>query len=434
MLGAQSGGLDTIDVVIPVYRGESETRACVESVLAARTRDPCEIVVIDDASPEPSLSAWLRALADSGRVTLIVHEANRGFVATANEGLGLHGDRDVVLLNSDTEVADGWIDRLAAHPRHDASIGTVTPFSGNATICSYPRTLADNAMPRGETTASLDAAFGAANPGHCLDIPTAVGFCMYITRRCLETVGAFDAARYGAGYGEEVDFCMRAARAGFRNVLAADVFVRHVGEVSFGNSGSERRLKAQAIVDELYPEFQPRLRNYLAADPACDARRRADLERLRRSPRPRALFATGASAVEAEQRGREFAAGLEDESEVLLLQPHGGRHLVLTWIGREEELALWFDAAREAKTLAAVLDAVGVSRIELDAAQPPPRALHDLPTRLQRRRNDPVRAVAPLPHLRAAHLRAPREDAALGPDRRVPAPLAALARLLRRKG
>lgn len=433
MLG-EAPGLDVIDVVIPVYRGEAETRACVESVLAARTRNPCEIVVIDDASPEAALSAWLRALADSGRITLIVHEANRGFVATANEGLALHEDRDVVLLNSDTEVADGWIDRLAAHPRHDASIGTVTPFSGNATICSYPRTLADNAMPRGETTASLDAAFGAANPGHCLDIPTAVGFCMYITRRCLETVGAFDAARYGAGYGEEVDFCMRAARAGFRNVLAADVFVRHVGEVSFGDSGSDRRLKAQAIVDELYPEFQPRLRNYLAADPACDARRRADLERLRRSPRPRALFATGASAVEAEQRGREFAAGLEDESEVLLLQPHGGRHFVLTWIGREEELTLWFDASREAKTLAAVLDAVGISRIQLDAAHPPPRALHDLPTRLQRRRNDPVRAVAPLPHLRAAHLRAPREDAAPGPDRRVPAPLATLARMLRRKG
>jgi GT2 family glycosyltransferase len=429
-----SGGPGTIDVVIPVYRGEPQTRACLESVLAARTRTSCEIVVIDDASPEPSLRAWLRELAGTGRVSLIVHEDNRGFVATANEGLALHPDRDVVLLNSDTEVADGWIDRLGAHPRHDPRIGTVTPFSTNATICSYPRTLVDNAMPEGETTASLDAAFAAANPGHFVEIPTAVGFCMYVTRACLDTVGLFDAERYGAGYGEEVDFCMRAARAGFRNVLAADVFVRHVGEVSFGNTGADRRLRAQAIVDELYPEFQTRLRAYLDADPACDARRRADLERLRRAPRPRALFATGASGEEAHRRARRFAATLEEEAEVLLLQHHSGPSHVLEWTGREEEMALWFDVARDARTLGALVDAIGVTRIELDAVDPPPRSLQDLPARLLRRRSDPVRAAASLPHLRAAHLHAPSEGAA--GDSATPAmrPLRALARLFRRGG
>jgi O-antigen biosynthesis protein len=219
-----------IDVVVPAYRGEAETRRAIESVLAARTERAFELTVIDDAGPEPALAEWLRR--QSGRFTLRVHAANRGFVATANEGFALHPDRDVVLLNSDTEVADGWLDRLAAHAQADAGIGTLTPFSNNATLCSYPRTLQDNALPAGETTASLDAAFAAANAGRRADIVTGVGFCLYVTRRCLEAIGAFDEARYGAGYGEEVDFCMRAARAGLRNAIAADVFVRHVGEVS----------------------------------------------------------------------------------------------------------------------------------------------------------------------------------------------------------
>jgi GT2 family glycosyltransferase len=98
-------------------------------------------------------------------------------------------------------------------------------------------------MPAGETTASLDRAFAAANAGRSADIPTAVGFCMYITRHCLHRVGPFDHDRYGEGYGEEVDFCMRAARRGFRNVIAADVFVHHVGEVSFAAAvpGAGRR-------------------------------------------------------------------------------------------------------------------------------------------------------------------------------------------------
>jgi GT2 family glycosyltransferase len=273
---------DTLDIVIPVYRGEPETRACVESVLESAVATPHEVIVIDDASPEPALPAWLRALAAEGRVTLIAHAANRGFVASVNEGMALHADRDVVLLNSDTEVAPGWLDRLAAHVRGSKAIGTVTPFSTNATILSYPRPLEPNPLPPGETTASLDAAFAAANPGQNIDIPTAVGFCMLISRRCLDRVGLFDEARYGAGYGEEVDFCMRAARAGFRNVAAGDVFVRHVGEVSFGNTGGERRAKAQALVDSLYPEFQVRLKQFLAVDPLARLRERADLARLSR--------------------------------------------------------------------------------------------------------------------------------------------------------
>lgn len=274
-----------VDIVIPVYRGEAETRACIESVVASPTRTPREVIVIDDESPEARLRPWLADLATRDRITLIVHPRNRGFVASANEGMAQHRDRDVVLLNSDTEVAPGWLDRLAACAASDRAIGTVTPFSNNATIMSYPRTLEPNALPHGETTASLDAAFAAVNRGASVDVPTAVGFCMYVTRRCIERIGLFDEERYGAGYGEEVDFCMRAARAGFRNVAAADVFVRHVGEVSFGDTGNERRSRAQAIVDELYPEFQPRVRDFIARDPLAPYRARVDAYRGRASRR-----------------------------------------------------------------------------------------------------------------------------------------------------
>ena len=314
---------DTVDVVIPVYRGMAETRACIESVLAASNRTRTEVVVIDDASPEAGMEEWLGGLADAGRVRLITHTANRGFVASANEGLALHPDRDVVLLNSDTEVAPGWLDRLVACAHRDPATGTVTPFSTNATICSYPRTLMANDMPAGETTASLDAAFAAANAGRSADIPTAVGFCMYVTRRCLARVGLFDLERYGEGYGEEVDFCMRAARAGFRNVLAADVFVHHLGEVSFGTGGAERRLKAQAAVDALYPEFQQRLAAFIPADPLRGLRRRADLARLRRVPHE-------------------------------LARTPSGRFVKLSWERSGEEFALWLDTARDQAGLAAI--------------------------------------------------------------------------------
>ena len=57
-----------IDVIIHAYRGLAETRRAIESVLASRVTVPHEITVIDDASPEPALCAWLRELAASGRI------------------------------------------------------------------------------------------------------------------------------------------------------------------------------------------------------------------------------------------------------------------------------------------------------------------------------------------------------------------------------
>lgn len=339
-----------VDIVVPVFRGERETRACLESVIESRCATPHELVVIDDASPEPAISAWLDALAAAGRITLVRHGVNRGFVASVNEGMARHPARDVVLLNSDTEVAPGWLDRLGTAARSDVTVATATPFSNNATICSYPRTLVPNPMPEGETTASLDAAFAAANAGRTASITTAVGFCMYITRHALERAGAFDEERYGAGYGEEVDFCMRTARLGLKHVIAADVFVRHVGEVSFAGSGAERRAQAQATVDRLYPEFQVNLREFLADDPLLALRRRADLERLRRSPRPRVLAASTQEAAAARAAG----------AEPLLLQPAGREHMQLTQDRADEEFSLWFDRSRWDE-LAGLLRAVGVS-------------------------------------------------------------------------
>jgi GT2 family glycosyltransferase len=330
---------EPLDIVIPVYRGEAETRACLESVLAAANRRSAEIVVIDDASPEPAISEWLRGLARERRITLLAHTANRGFVASVNEGMALHPRREVILLNSDTEVAAGWLDRIAAHFEADPAIGTVTPFSNNATICSYPRTLASNALPPGETTATLDAAFAAANSGRRVDIPTAVGFCMAIRRACLDRVGAFDVERYGTGYGEEVDFCMRAARAGFRHVLAGDVFVRHVGEVTFQEAGAGRRQKAQATVDALYPEFQQRLAKFIPADPPRMLRRRADLWRLRGH----------ADSLRATPQG----------SATRLDWPHPG-----------EEFALWFDTAGDAPALARLLEALRSNSERLPELEP----------------------------------------------------------------
>jgi hypothetical protein len=92
-------GRRLLAVVMPVYRGFATTRACLDSVFEALPAR-AKVIVIDDATPEPGLAAWLDELAAQKRITLIRHDRNLGFPAAANAGMRAAGRRDVLLLIS----------------------------------------------------------------------------------------------------------------------------------------------------------------------------------------------------------------------------------------------------------------------------------------------------------------------------------------------
>jgi len=271
-----------IDVVIPVYKGLEQTRACIESVLRAPREAPSEVVVIDDATPDPAIAEYLRGLAAQGRITILVNASNLGFVQSVNRGMALHQDRDVVLLNSDTEVANDWLDRLRAAAYSASQVATVTPFSNNATICSYPFEGWKGGVPGTLGLAALDAIFASVNARRSIELPTAVGFCMFIRRDCLKAIGAFDAERFGRGYGEENDFCMRAGKAGWRNLLAADVFVYHEGSVSFSEERFELMKAAAPALFAVHPDYPLKVHEFTEADEASALRCAVDRARAER--------------------------------------------------------------------------------------------------------------------------------------------------------
>lgn len=267
MISPSSASVLPVDIIVPVFRGLDETIACLESVLSAPNAQAFELVVIDDCTPETAISDYLKTLSETRQITLIRNECNLGFVASANRGMALHCDRDVVLLNSDTEVANNWLERLQRCAYAQDKIGTVTPFSNNATICSYPIYCAENSLPVGFDLARLDAIFSSVNDGQFEDIPTAVGFCMYIRRACLDAVGLFDADAFGRGYGEENDFSRRIVAAGWRNVVCADTFVYHAGGVSFSDERKTLQERASATMERLHPGYGAMVKRFIEHDP-----------------------------------------------------------------------------------------------------------------------------------------------------------------------
>ncbi len=280
---AAPNGEAEVCVVVPVYRGRAETLSCLALILTAENETPFELVVIDDRSPDKALSSDLRRLARKGYFKLLRNRENRGFVASVNRGMAFDTSVDVILLNSDTEVYGDWIDRLRAASRRAGDIGTVTPMTNNGTICSYPVFTQDNVAPLEVSHVTLDRLAREANDGVAVEIPTAVGFCMYITRPCLEACGLFDEQRFGKGYGEENEFCLRSRAQGWRHVLAANVFVRHLGSTSFGNKERLRRgQRALETLNALYPDYERSIQRFIDEDPIREVRARLDVARLKR--------------------------------------------------------------------------------------------------------------------------------------------------------
>ncbi|WP_417692152.1 FkbM family methyltransferase [Roseibium sp.] len=269
------------DVIVPVYKGLAETMACIYSVLEHPQKTAFRLVVVNDCSPQAELAELLRQLAAKGLFHLEDLPHNKGFVGAVNTGMRLNADRDVILLNSDAEVFGDWLDRMLAVAETDQNIATVTPFSNNATICSYPELDKDYGEAFELPDAELDKLAARVNEGQIVDLPTGIGFCMYIRRASLQALGDFDEVKFGKGYGEEVDFCRRAIKFGQRNVLAANIFVRHYGSISFGFEKYAQIKRSEEIISDLYPSYRDEVLLFCKSDPTAMPRRRLDRARLK---------------------------------------------------------------------------------------------------------------------------------------------------------
>jgi glycosyltransferase involved in cell wall biosynthesis/GT2 family glycosyltransferase len=266
-----------IDVVIPVYGAAEALDACLASVLGHSRLPPHRLVVVVDGPQsdqvETVLAAHLDQLVGTQAVKLVRCSQRRGFVASVNRGMA-GSDRDVVLLNSDTEVTAGWLDKLQAAAGSDPRVATVTPFSNNATICSLPEFLEANLLPAGHTPDSFGRLVEACSQRLYPQLPTGVGVCLYIKRAVLDQLGLLDEDRFGLGYGEEVELCLRASAAGHVHLLDDSTFIFHLGQRSFGASREHLVRRASRVLRRMHRTYISQIADFIRRDPVAPARRR----------------------------------------------------------------------------------------------------------------------------------------------------------------
>ena len=248
--------------------------ACVRSVLE-HTGPSHQVLVIDDCSPSGQFKDILPTdFAKDSRLCILRNTENLGFVRTCNRGMQQAAPADVVLLNSDTEVSPGWLDRLQAAAYSRENAGTATPLTNSGTICSVPEFLKENALPTGYDFHTFARLVEKTSFREYPELPTCVGFCVYIKRKVIDRIGMFDAVAFGKGYGEENDFSCRLRLAGYVDVLDDSTFIFHHGRRSFRAETEQLVADHAKILAEKHPDYNARVDRFIIMNPLQGIHRR----------------------------------------------------------------------------------------------------------------------------------------------------------------
>ena len=263
-------------VAVTAYNGAEVVPWCLRSVALAATQSrlvECDVLVLDDASPEPGFSPQLEALCAELGLQYYRSPRNLGIPRNVNVGLlrAVDAGYDYVLIaNSDVLFGARCIDRMAEVIATDEAIGSVTAWSNNVSIYSLHNddpdvNLADQGFVDWLGEATVDE-FGAS----AVDIPAGISFCLLIPTTVVRRVGLMDPV-FGRGYCEETDWTLRSKSLGYRIALAPSAFVYHRGQGSNLDagiiaSGHTSVPEHERIVDLRFPLFREQVQGFLNSE------------------------------------------------------------------------------------------------------------------------------------------------------------------------
>jgi GT2 family glycosyltransferase/glycosyltransferase involved in cell wall biosynthesis len=233
---------ERIDIVVPVYNALADVKVCLASLREKRDGFAVRVIVVNDGS-DAETTAWLREYCPCDPVfTLIEHPHNKGYTQAVNTGLRASDAPYVITQNSDTIATSGWLRGLVRCINSAPEIGIAGPLSNAASWQNVPSlydetgAFAVNDIPGGRSPDEMALLVARASSRAYPRLPFVNGFCFMIKRAVIDAIGYMDEANFPVGYGEENDFCIRAADAGFKLAIADDTYVFHAKSKSFGHS------------------------------------------------------------------------------------------------------------------------------------------------------------------------------------------------------
>lgn len=212
-----------LSIIIVNWNTSELLTQCLESIYRAEPRLTFEIIVVDNGSIDDSISLTTELFPD---VLLIVNDRNLGFAKANNQGLVVAKGRYVLLLNSDTVVLPGAFDELVRVADNHAEVGAIGPKLLNmegtlqeswASFPTFWSELFGKQIRRRRPVADSPFAY---------EVDWMLGACLLVRLETIADVGPLDEGYFF--YSEEVDWCFRMKKKGWKIWYLSNAEVYHI--------------------------------------------------------------------------------------------------------------------------------------------------------------------------------------------------------------
>lgn len=209
-----------ISIIIPIYNQHDMTRECIQAVMENTT--DYELILVDNGSEPP----FEPQFTGFNECRVIRNEKNIGFPAAINQGIRDAKGEIIVLLNNDVIVTPLALNRLDDWVETFDIVGPLTNYCAGLQRVELP--VYQN---RDELDYEANDLF-ESNEGEGTETNWIIGFCMAFEKSLYDELGEFDESLWPCS-GEEIDFCLRAKKAGYKVGIALDIYVHHEGSLTF---------------------------------------------------------------------------------------------------------------------------------------------------------------------------------------------------------
>lgn len=220
-VSSREGSLQ-VSVCIVSWNVRDDLMACLESLSQAAAGLRTEVIVVDNASSDDTVSVVRERFPE---VILICNTQNKGFAAAANQGLAAATGKYLLLLNPDTILPPGALAELLAVADAHPEAGIIAPKLLNAdgslqescrrfptpAAALFRHTLLGRLFPKNRWAAEYVMAEWAHDEPR--EVDWASGACLLLRRSAFQTIGPLDERFFWGS--EDVDYCYRAHQAGF---------------------------------------------------------------------------------------------------------------------------------------------------------------------------------------------------------------------------
>jgi len=233
-LGTGAGERPGVSIVIVTYNSAESIANCLKS-LKMYCRPEDQLIVVDNVSGDATRTMLRKAReVDLPDLHLIFADANLGFSRGVNLGLAAARCPLVLMLNPDTVITSGALDRMAAHLLADPAVGAVGPTSDYAAGMQNVGQHYSGG-PIGAEDLAAEVLRTSSGP---LETKLLIGFCLMMWTETLDNLGGLDAELFLGN--DDLDLSLRLSARGQKLLIATDAFVHHKGQVSFATEPKQR--------------------------------------------------------------------------------------------------------------------------------------------------------------------------------------------------